>query len=158
MAESSQFSQLFQKALVYYPEYDYAVTHPSSNIGTKLLDASREKQRAQIIKKLSKTHGILFFYRGANTFDSKQIPIIRDFCTRFGLSLIPVSVDGVISPNLADSRRDTGQANRLGVRYFPAVLLVNPNNQQILPVAYGFTTQDALEQRLVQVANNFQGA
>ena len=157
MTESSQFSRIFQKALVYYPEYDYAVTHPTSSIGTKLLDEARETQRSQVIAELAKTHGILFFYRGDNPFDSKQIPIIRDFCTRFGLSLIPVSVDGVISPDLANSRLDKGQANRLGMRYFPAVLLVNPNNKQTLPVAYGFTTQDVLEQRLMQVATNFKG-
>lgn len=157
MKESSRFSQLFQKALVYYPQFDYSVTHPTSSLGTKWLDESRENKRSQVIHALSQTHGILFFYRGENAFDSKQIPIIRDFCTRFGLPLIPVSVDGVVSPELINSRRDNGQANRLGVRYFPAILLVEPNKQETVPVAYGLTTQDVLENRLFQVATNFQG-
>lgn len=157
MKESSRFSQLFQKALVYYPQFDYSVTHPTSSIGTKWLDESLENKRHEVIQRLAQTHGLLFFYRGENAFDSKQIPIIRDFCTRFGLPLIPVSVDGVVSPELANSRRDNGQANRLGVRYFPAILLVDPNKQETVPVAYGLTTQDVLENRLFQVATNFQG-
>ena len=157
MKESSRFSQLFQKALVYYPQFDYSVTHPTSSLGTKWLDESRENKRNQVIHALAQTHGLLFFYRGENAFDSKQIPIIRDFCTRFGLPLIPVSVDGVVSPELTNSRRDSGQANRLGVRYFPAILLVEPNKQETVPVAYGLTTQDVLEKRLFQVATNFQG-
>lgn len=157
MKESSQFSNVFQKALITYPQFDYAVTHPTSSLGTKMLDESRSEERNRVIQGLAKTHGILFFYRGNNAFDSKQIPIIRDFCTRFGLYLIPVSVDGVISPELENSQRDKGQANRLQVRYFPAVLLVDPHKQETLPVAYGLTTQDVLEKRLFQVATNFQG-
>lgn len=157
MKESSQFSSLFQKALVYYPEFDYSVTHPTSSIGTKWLDEEREMQRSQVIRELAKTHGLLFFYRGNNTFDQKQIPIIRDFCKRFALSLIPVSVDGVVSPELSQSRRDSGQADQLGVRYFPAILLVNPRKQETLPVAYGLTTQDVLEKRVFQAATHYQG-
>jgi conjugal transfer pilus assembly protein TraF len=52
---------------------------------------------------------------------------------------------------------DQGQANRLGVRYFPALLLVNPENQRVSPVAYGLTTQDVLMERIKQVANQFKG-
>jgi conjugal transfer pilus assembly protein TraF len=52
---------------------------------------------------------------------------------------------------------DNGQANRLGVRFFPAVLLVNPQNQFVAPVAYGLTTQDVLMERLVSVATQFKG-
>lgn len=87
----------------------------------------------------------------------KQIPIIADFCRRFNLPLMPVSVDGVVSPTLMNSRMDQGQANRLGVRYFPALLLVNPANQRVSPVAYGLTTQDVLMERIKQVANQFKG-
>lgn len=157
LKESSKFSELFQKALVYYPQFDYSVTHPTSSLGTKMLDESRHDAHGLVIRELAKTHGVLFFYRGNNAFDSKQIPIIRDFCTRFGLYLIPVSVDGVISPELDNSKQDNGQANRLQVRYFPAILLVDPSKKEILPVAYGLTTQDVLEKRLFQVATNFHG-
>ncbi|VAX52170.1 conjugal pilus assembly protein TraF (plasmid) [Escherichia coli] len=49
------------------------------------------------------------------------------FRDTYGLSVIPVSVDGVINPLLPDSRTDQGQAQRLGVKYFPAMMLVDPN-------------------------------
>lgn len=157
MKESSHFSELFQRTMVRYPEFDYSVTHPTSSLGTKWLDESREENRHQVIQQLAQSNGVLFFYRGQNSFDAQEIPIIRDFCTRFGLYLIPVSVDGVVSPDLENSRKDQGQANRLGVRFFPAILLVNPNNKVTLPVAYGLTTQDVLEKRLFQVATGFKG-
>lgn len=157
LQESSRFRNLFQKTMLYYPEYDYSVTHPSSSIGTKLLDAEREKNNQEAIHTLSKTHGLLFFYRSQNTYDQKQIAVLQDFCRRFKLPLIPVSVDGGRAPELPDSRHDKGQAEVLGVRFFPAILLVDPRNQETLPVAYGFTTQDSLERNLVNVIHHFKG-
>ena len=156
LQESSRFRNLFQKTMLYYPEYDYSVTHPTSSIGTKLLDAEREKNNKTAIHSLSKTHGLLFFYRSQNPYDQKQIAVLQDFCTRFELPLIPVSVDGKRSPELPNSRLDKGQAESLGVRFFPAVLLVNPKSQETYPIAFGFTTQDVLETNLVSVIHHFK--
>jgi conjugal transfer pilus assembly protein TraF len=128
-----------------------------SGPGTKITDEVRKTRRQNILSSLATSHGLLFFYRGKSPYDRKQIPIISDFCKHYGLPLIPVSVDGVISSNLTHSRIDKGQANRLGVRYFPALLLVNPQTQSIAPVAYGLTTQDVLAERLVQVSTQFKG-
>lgn len=157
LKESSRFKSLFQQTMLAHPEYDYAVTHPTSNLGAKITDEVRESQTVEVINRLSKSHGLLFFYRGKSPYDLKQIPIIVDFCKRFNVPLIPVSVDGVTVPELLNSRMDQGQANRLGVRYFPALLLVNPANQRVSPVAYGLTTQDVLMERIKQVANQFKG-
>ena len=156
LKESSRFQNLFQKTMLYYPEYDYAVTHPTSSIGTKILDAEREKNNKDAIHSLSKTHGLLFFYRSQNPYDQKQIAVLQDFCTRFELHLIPVSVDGKRAPELPHSRLDKGQANAFGVRFFPAILLVNPKNDDTVPIAFGFTTQDVLESNLVSVIHHFK--
>ena len=156
LKESSRFKNLFQKTMLYYPEYDYSVTHPTSSIGTKLLDAERAEKSQVAIKTLAKTHGLLFFYRSQNAYDQKQIAVLQDFCARFELPLMAVSVDGKRAPELPGSRLDKGQAEALGVRFFPAILLVSPKTKQILPVAYGFTTQDALENNLVSIIHHFK--
>jgi conjugal transfer pilus assembly protein TraF len=158
LKESTRFRLLFQKTMLAYPQYDYQVTHPTSNLGIKITDEVRELQQQNLINSLAKSHGLLFFYRGKSPYDVKQAPIISDFCKHYGLSLIPISVDGMLSSELENSRVDQGQANRMGVHYFPAVLLVNPKTQQITPVTYGLTTQDVLAQRLVFAANQFKGA
>ncbi|WP_419421442.1 type-F conjugative transfer system pilin assembly protein TraF (plasmid) [Legionella sp. D16C41] len=157
LKESSRFKALFQQTMLENPQYDYAVTHPTSNLGAKITDEVRESQTVAIINRLSKSHGLLFFYRGKSPYDLKQIPIIADFCRRFKLSMIAVSVDGEVSAELMNSQIDRGQANQLGVRYFPALLLVNPRNSRVSPIAYGLTTQDVLMERIKQVANQFKG-
>lgn len=157
LKESSIFSHLFQKTMRYYPEYDYTVTHPTAHLAVKVRDEERVIYQQQVLSQLARHHGILFFYRSLNPYDQKQIPIVRDFCARFHLSLIPISVDGQVSQALPSSRLDKGQANALGVRYFPALLLVNPTTQKMVPVAFGLTTQDSLIERLVAVATHFKG-
>lgn len=157
MKESSRFSAVFQQTMLAYPEYDYTVTHPTSSMGARITDEVREKERASVIESLSRSHGLLFFYRGKSLEDVRQIPIVRDFCIRFNLPWMPVSVDGVTADELVTSRIDHGQANTLGVRFFPALLLVNPKSQKTMPVAYGLITQDVLEKRLYQVATQFKG-
>lgn len=157
LKESSRFKALFQQTMLAHPEYDYAVTHPTSNLGTKITDELRESQTVEIINRLSQTQGLLFFYRGKSPYDLKQIPIVADFCKRFSFPMIAISVDGVTAPELINSRIDKGQANRMGVRYFPALVLVNPKNQRISPVAFGLTTQDVLMERMKQVARQFKG-
>lgn len=156
MKESSRFRNLFHKTMLYYPEYDYSVTHPTSSIGTKLLDSERDTNNKDAIRSLSKTHGLLFFYRAKNTYDQKQITVLQDFCERMALPLIPVSVDGTRARELPDSRLNKGEAEALGVRFFPAILLVNPKTKETLPIAFGFTTQDVLEQNLVSVIHHFK--
>lgn len=157
LGESSRFKAVFQKTMLAFPEYDYSVTHPTSSMGAKITDEVRAARHAEVVSSLAKTHGILFFYRGKSPYDLKQIPIIADFCRRFNFPLIPVSVDGVTENQYFTARVDQGQADRLGVRYFPAMLLVDPKSGKSSPVAYGLTTQDVLINRITAVATHFKG-
>jgi hypothetical protein len=86
----------------------------------------------------------MFFYRGREAIDGQLVQVIKNFRETYGLSVIPVSVDGVINPMLPDSRTDQGQAQQLGVKFFPAMMLVNPKSGQVKPLSYGFISQDDL--------------
>lgn len=157
LGESTEFAHLFQKALLDSPELDYNVTHPTSSIGTKLLDEQRELKRNAYLKQLSKTHGLMFFYRGESPYDIKQIPILTEFAQKHGLALMPVSVDGKGLDRFEQAVVDNGQADKLGVHFFPAILMVNPKTGKYAPVAFGLTTGDVLKKRLYDVATNFKG-
>lgn len=156
LKESTEFSSLFKKTLLKYPELDYTVTHPTSNIGSKILDENRQKNVESKVLEVSKTHGLLFFYRGSNEFDKRQVPIIKNFSDQYNFALIPVSVDGELS-EFESARLDKGEAEALGVNFFPAILLVNPHSKETIPVAYGITTQDVLAKNIFLIATNFQG-
>ena len=46
----------------------------------------------------------------------------------------------------------------LGVKALPALVLVNPNTQQSMPLAYGFIAQDDVKDRFVDLATNYTQA
>lgn len=158
LREATIHGQLNQKALLYYPQYDFSVTHPTSAIGTRLNEELEYQKTIATVKKVARTQGLLFFYRGANPYDQKEIPIVQDFSKRYGFSLIPVSVDGHHADELPSSRVDHGQADALGVHYFPALILVNPKSGETTPLSYGLTTQDVIKQRLVAMTKALKGA
>ena len=152
---ATEVSRLFEKTLLYYPEYRYETTHPTSSIGTQLSDSLLLKKQEAAIRQMAKNNGLLYFYRGNNPYDEKEAGIIKDFSKRFSLSLIPISVDGVTDPNFPGSQIDKGQAKALNIRFYPALLLVNPTSHKITPISYGLITQDRLARQFLLVATNF---
>ncbi|MDY1815607.1 conjugal transfer protein TraF [Klebsiella pneumoniae] len=114
-------------------------------------------QQRQAIARLAEHYGIMFFfYRGQEPIDGQLAQVINGFRDTYGLSVIPVSVDGVINPLLPDSRTDQGQAQRLGVKYFPAMMLVDPKQGSVRPLSYGFISQDDLAKQFLNVSEDFK--
>lgn len=155
--QTTKGKRAFQEAMLTHPEFNYSVTHPTSQIGTQVTDAIKVQRAENVIRQLSKTHGLLYFYRGSNPYDEKQADIIKSFSTRYNISLMPVSIDGVISQKLPESAIDKGQIERLKVKYFPAIMLFDAKTKRIKPVSYGFVTQDVIANQLLMVATNFKG-
>lgn len=54
------------------------------------------------------------------------------------------------------SRTDQGQAQRLGVKYFPAMMLVDPKQGSVRPLSYGFISQDDLAKQFLNVSEDFK--
>lgn len=105
---------------------------------------------------LAQHYGVMFFYRGREAIDGQLVQVIKNFRETYGLSVIPVSVDGIINPMLPDSRTDQGQAEQLGVKFFPAMMLVNPKSGQVKPLSYGFISQDDLAKQFLYVSSDFK--
>lgn len=55
----------------------------------------------------------------------------------------------------ACTRMDGGQASRLGIRYFPALMLADPKSGAVKPVSYGFISQDDLAKQFLNVSTDF---
>ncbi|MDB9569507.1 conjugal transfer protein TraF, partial [Providencia rettgeri] len=114
-----------------------------------------DKEKAAI-QSLSSQYGVFFFYRGQDPLDNQLATVVREFAQSHNIALIPVSVDGVRSEALPETRPDTGQVAKMGITHFPALFLVDPKSEHYQPLAYGFMTQDALARRFLDVATDFK--
>lgn len=154
--KAGEFSQSAKQAMLMYPELDYNLQFSHYNGTVPAQMQSDQQKQKDAIASLATDHGLFFFYRGKDPRDSLLASVVKSFCDEHGLSLIAVSVDGTLSPALPRSRRDSGQTKKMGIRYFPALFLVNPADESYQPVAYGFITPDDLSRQFLNVATGFK--
>ncbi|WGM03301.1 type-F conjugative transfer system pilin assembly protein TraF [Arsenophonus nasoniae] len=152
---ASQFSATWQKVLLLKPELDYNNRHSHYNATATLSYANERKAQATAIKAVNERYGVFFFYRGNAPLDNKLAQVVREFAQQYQMAVMPISVDGVINPELPNSQKDRGQAAKMQIRYFPALFLVDPSTGSYHPLAYGFISQDDLAKRLLNRVTDF---
>lgn len=153
---ASMFSQSFAVAQLKNPDLDYNLEHPHYNSTAPLQQARDQTAQMQAISDLSRQYGMFYFNRGGDPIDAQMAGVVADFARTRHISLIPVTVDGLISPQVPDSRQDEGRSARMGIHHFPALFLVDPTSRDFRPLAYGFMTQDDLAKRFLNVATGFK--
>ncbi|WP_416359083.1 type-F conjugative transfer system pilin assembly protein TraF [Atlantibacter subterraneus] len=153
--QAGLFSMSAKKAMLEHPELDYNLQHSHYNGTVRNQLAADFADQRRAIETLAQHYGVMFFYRGQDPTDTQLAQVVKNFRDTYGLSVIPVSVDGIINPLLPDSRTDAGQAARLGIRYFPALMLADPKSGSVRPVSYGFISQDDLAKQFLNVSTDF---
>ncbi|GHM57414.1 hypothetical protein ECZU51_60840 [Escherichia coli] len=143
-----------RKAMLAHPELDYNLQYSHYN-GTvrNQLAADRSSSDRPLRNWLNTTASC--FLPGQDPIDGQLAQVINGFRDTYGLECYSVSVDGVINPLLPDSGL-TRQAQRLGVKYFPAMMLVDPKQGSIRPLSYGFISQDDLAKQFLNVSEDFK--
>lgn len=154
--QSALFAAAHPKVLLDYPQLDSHIQNPTEQIATQLVGQQLHSDQQAALKQIAATNGILFFYRGGNQMDELMCQVVSQFAQANQIAIIPVSIDGQISEFFPNSRTNNGEAQALGLKYFPATILINPETHQAQPVAYGFLSQDELMQRFLLIANNFK--
>lgn len=154
--QASEFSMVAQKTMLVHPELDYNLQHSHYNGTAKLQQAADQAQQQDAIAQIAARYGVFLFYRGGEAIDMQMAETVKGFAQQYGISFIPVSVDGRTSPTLPQTRINSGQAERLGVTNFPALVLVDPKEGTARPLAWGFISQDDLAKRFLYVATDFK--
>lgn len=111
--QAGLFTMSARKAMLAHPELDYNLQYSHYNGTVRNQLAADQAQQRQAIAKLAEHYGIMFFYRGQDPIDGQLAQVINGFRDTYGLSVIPVSVDGVINPLLPDYRSASIQRVRL---------------------------------------------
>lgn len=154
---AGKFSQSAKAAMLKYPDLDYNLKYSHYNGTVKDQMAMDREKEKKAIAALSSQYGIFFFYRGKMPLDTLLGRVINTFTQDNQVSIIPISVDGIINPALPTSRIDSGQSKKMGINHFPALFLVDPKKESYQPLAYGFITPDDLSRQFLNVATDFKG-
>ena len=150
LKEATRFQQSAQLALLHYPHLNFLVTHPAENAAQPIIHRLERLKQNQILTQLANQYALFFFYKGASPLDRAYATTVKAFATQYHFSLLPISADGSLDLQLPQSKIDHGQMEQLGITVTPALILVDPSTQNIIPFHYGFASLNRLiEQALV---------
>ena len=156
--KATDVMQSYRQMLLENPDLDYHLAHPTESAALAITKTQEEKKQRAAIDSLSQRYGIFYFYQGSDPYEKALSPIIQQFSDKYQVSVIPISVDGLSDDTFSNSRLDSGQAKKLKITHFPAIVLVDPKTEQSQPLHYGFITMDALANQFYLVATHFKGA
>ncbi len=130
------------------PTINYFLRHPVDDAALKLQSALDDKGRDERIKKLSKTHGLFFFYASNCPHCRAFAPTVKRFAQRFNFEVIPISLDGGKLPEFPNFKKNSGQAENMGVKSLPAIFAIDPKNNNSIFLSYGNVSVTELAQKL----------
>ncbi|HEX4045771.1 MAG TPA: type-F conjugative transfer system pilin assembly protein TraF [Gammaproteobacteria bacterium] len=154
---AEKFEKNWKAVLLNHAELDYSLTHPTNNIAKQIEYNQETLKENAVIQELAKTSGLFFFYRSSCPYCVRFAPIVKDFAETYGISIVPITTDGVALPEFPDSLKDRGQAAKFQVTMEPALFAVNPYTQKAFPVAYGLISAADLRKRLLAIATQYGG-
>ena len=153
---SQQFANMWQQVLLYHPQLNYQLKAPTNQMARHVyLDEDTRKQN-KAIEELAKTTGLFFFYKGTCPYCQQFAPVLRLFSESTHMTVIPITLDGLVLPEFPASKMDAGQAARFNVDVTPALFTVNPKTGKAIPVAYGMVSRDELRARILQIIQEGQ--
>jgi conjugal transfer pilus assembly protein TraF len=156
-ANASKFSHIWQSVLMENPELDYTLIHPTNNTAIQVEYDETTQQENNVIKQLAKQSGLVFFYRSSCPYCRKFAPVLKSFADKYGVTVLPVTTDGIALPEFPQSYIDHGQAKRFHATVEPAVFAVNPYTHKAIPVSYGLVSETELKNRIMKIATHFYG-
>lgn len=136
-----------------YPQLDGETYNPTSSTGR---ETSRREQTKMINKVFDKLHdrmGLWFFFDGSDLSKS-QVKILSFLKRAYDIEVFPISVDGSKLPEdiFGKTNFNTNHAEKLGIKKFPAIVLVDAKNKQFFPISLNFITLDSLISKIMFVA------
>lgn len=154
MDKSQRFADMTERVVQTTPLLDEYTRRPISGIGARLANRKSRQGVDRSMNWLSERVGVWFFYSGDCVYCASQAKILKDVQKMYGLYVTAISMDGAPPPpGFKQARRDQGQAEQLGIKTPIALVLVNPEDQSIVPLSHALLTRKQLIGRIILASN-----
>jgi conjugal transfer pilus assembly protein TraF len=95
---AAKLSQTWRDVLMDNPDLDFSLIHPTNNVAKQVENDLLSKKENAAVQQLAKTSGLFFFYRSSCPYCVRFAPIVKDFAETYGITVIPITTDGVSLP------------------------------------------------------------
>jgi len=146
---SKIFSTVWMQNVFQHPELDHTLKSPVNQQG-RHLQIDLEKDRTnKTIQSLSEEFGLFFFFSGDCPYCHQFAPIVKRFSENYGWEVMAISVDGGSLTEFPNAQHDNGLFQAWGIKVLPSLFAVNPKTKEAIPIAYGLTSLDEMENRIM---------
>ena len=151
--KSGTFADQWRRVLWKTPELDYTLKRPVSKVGKESWTDDRNSKIVGAIRGINNRYGVFFVFRSDCHFCHRYSPILKSFKEKYGIVVMPVSMDGGGLPEWEKFMVDHGQIERMGmeVKSVPATILFDKETRQIIPVGFGVLSHSDLEERIYAI-------
>lgn len=157
MNHSKDFARGWKAVLANRPDLNFQVSHPTSQLGRQVYLDNKSQAQAQAVKTFFQDKGLYFFFRSTCPYCQRFAPILKHFADQNNITVIPISLDGIGLPDFPNFKTDNGQAQKFQVTVEPSLFVVDPRAGKAMPVGYGLMSEQALTQRIYELATQFKG-
>lgn len=149
MEKSQTFADRWQRLVWTTPALDYSLGgRPTNAMAIGVFDDEQRRKHEDRVRALAASHGLIFVFRSDCPYCHRFAPILKRFAETYGMTVVPVSLDGSGLPTYPNPRRNDGLAARLQPEAVPALYLAAPSRREIRPVGFGLMALSELVERI----------
>lgn len=148
MDQSQRFAEMWKQVVMTTPSLDETLVHPVDQNARHVYYSAEQEKSKQRIMRLAGEYGLFFFFRKNCEYCHHFAPIVKRFSQKYGWAVLSVSLDGGTLPEFPKAKKNNGIAERLNITHVPALIALHPNTGQLIPLAYGLTSESEIEQRV----------
>ena len=153
--KAERFSRVGKQLMESDPMLDENVRRPISPAAAKISDDIVQHAREQVLQKIAKVAGLVFYYQGRCRLCQLQAQTLMALSQQYGFRLISFSTDGALISDLPDSRIDRQPNPTLNIQTYPALFLMKPPDE-IIQLRQGVSSYIDLHNRIIDTAHEAQ--
>jgi len=152
MDKSAYFADMWRRVVWANPSVDYNARFPAATFAQTAIKEERDRTTDELLALLAKTHGLLFFFRSDCQYCHIQAPVLRMLADRYGVEVLPISMDGGPMPGLPTAKPDNGISRVVtqgqGIDTVPSLFLVSRDQREVIALGAGVLAMDEIVERV----------
>ncbi|MEI8321219.1 MAG: conjugal transfer protein TraF [Alphaproteobacteria bacterium] len=148
MRQAEAFQKMWQWVLL-QDSYHWQKNAHGNRVHRELLKEESHKEFGKNLQTLAKNFGLFFFFKEDCTYCHAFAPFVKQFADTYGFAVKVVSGDHITRglKEFPSAVMDNGTIRKLNPQgIFPALFLVNPLTQEVLPLSWGLNSISVLEE------------
>ncbi len=146
MNMGSVFSDVWRRVIWQNPDLNYELKRPVNNAAIATYTNTRKATEKRTLDEINKEWGLFFFFRSDCPYCHRMAPTLKFLTEAYGITVLPVSVDGGPLPEYPNPQRDNGLVIKLGIQQVPMLVLGNIRDKRLIPLGSGvISAQDVIE-------------